>query len=129
MLRPNPREQRLMALRDAARKMGLQPRLVPPPEWLKHIEVPGRLVACYISLLPEGESLTYWRIQKDSQGQWETRSGPEALLAKLDIPDQPELLAIEARANAISLYWLEDGEIEQLSVLSLLAHKIIENHR
>ena len=35
MLRPNPREQAELLLRNTAKKMNIQPHLVPPPNWLQ----------------------------------------------------------------------------------------------
>ena len=50
MMRPNPREQRLMLLRDAARKMGFQPKLVPPPSW--YVTDSRQFIACYSLIVP-----------------------------------------------------------------------------
>lgn len=127
MLRPNPREQALMALREAARKLGLQPRLVPPPEWLK-VEVPGRLVGCYILLAGEGESLPYWRIEHRPEG-WCTCAGNERLLPMLELPSLPGLLAVEARANAVSLYWTEGAEAGDLPALHALLGSVIDKSK
>ncbi len=127
MLRPNPREQALMLLREAARRLGLQPRLVPPPSWLQQ-PVAGRLVACYILLVEEGGSLPYWRAERDAQGRWQTKSGDAGVLAKLSLPAEAEaLIALETRANAASLYWQEGLKPEALPALAQLLKDLIKH--
>lgn len=107
MMRPNPREQRVMHLRDAARKMGLQPKLVPPPEWFKTES--RQFIACYSLIVPTAK-LPYSRAERQADGTWKTITGND-LLVKAAIPSQADLLlAIEAQANSISFYWQEEAE-------------------
>lgn len=114
MMRPNPREQRLMLLRDNARKMNLQPRLVPPPEWFKTDS--RQFVACY-SLIVGSAKLPYSRIERQADGSWKAVVGTD-LVAKVALPPQADyLLAIEAQANSISFYWQEEAGLEVLEPL------------
>ena len=106
MMRPNPREQRVMHLREAARKMSLQPRLVPPPDWFKTDN--KQFIACY-SLIVHTAKLPYSRAERQADGTWKTVTGND-LLAKTVLPAEADfLLAIEAQANSISFYWQEDA--------------------
>lgn len=107
MMRPNPREQRVMHLRDAARKMGLQPKLVPPPEWFK---TESRQFIAFYSLIVPTAKLPYSRAERQADGTWKTITGND-LLVKAALPSQADLLlAIEAQANSISFYWQEEAE-------------------
>ena len=107
MMRPNPREQRVMHLRDVARKMGLQPKLVPPPEWFKTES--RQFIACYSLIVPTAK-LPYSRAERQADGTWKTITGKD-LLVKAALPPQADLLlAIEAQANSISFYWQEEAE-------------------
>lgn len=124
MLRPNPREHALMLLRQAARRVGLEPRLVPVPEWLHYAPGP-RLIACYILLVEGGRAgLPHWRIARAPSGVWETQVGAdrqlERLLAGPLAPWQERLFAIEAGANAVSVWWLEDAAPDELATLKTL---------
>lgn len=124
-LRPSPREKGLMALREEARRLGLNPRLLPPPEWLK-TEVPGRLVACYSLFVEEGHrGLPYWRIERQSDDSWWTLAGDGAVLGRLELPALASaLLAIEVRANAINLYWTESLGPDALPAIEALLRQI-----
>ncbi len=69
MMRPSVRERTLMQLREAARHMGLQPRLVAPPAWLR--QESRQLVACYTLIVPGGG----W-VDRAETGAWaEVRRG------------------------------------------------------
>ena len=116
MMRPNPREQRVMHLRDAARKMGLQPKLVPPPEWFKTES--RQFIACYSLIVPTAK-LPYSRAERQADGTWKTITGND-LLVKAALPSQADLLlAIEAQANSISFYWQEEAEQAVLEPLKI----------
>ena len=114
MMRPNPRDQRLMHLREAARKIGLQPKLVPPPEWL-HSDS-RQFIACYSLIVPTAK-LPYSRAERQSDGLWQTVAG-DNLLATATLPAEAAyLLAVEAQANSICFYWQEDASQEVLEPL------------
>lgn len=124
MLRPNPREHALMLLRQAARRVGLEPRLVPVPDWLHYAPGP-RLIACYILLVEGGRTgLPHWRIARAPSGVWETQIGPDRHLTELLtgplVPWQERLYAIEAGANAVSVWWSEDASADELAALKTL---------
>lgn len=128
LLRPSRRETRLMNLRAEARKLGLHARLLPPPEWYRGERPIGGLLACY-SLMDEsgGKGLPYFRADRLSDGDWIVRAGDKAVFAALQRPAEAEALtAIEAQANALSLWWKEELDIEALPALLLLAQDLMK---
>ncbi len=111
MMRPNPREKRVMYLREAARKIGFQPRLVPQPEWFKSDN--KQFIACYSLIVPSAK-LSYSRAERQADGTWKVTVGID-LISKISLPTQADyMLAIEAQANSISFYWQENAKIEEL---------------
>lgn len=119
VLRPSQRDQRLMLLRAEARKLGLHARLLPPPDWYRGEKPPGGLLACY-SLLTgdEDKGLSYFRVDRLSDGDWMIRAGDPATLKALALPAQAEhWVSVEARANTLSVWWLERGEPADLPIL------------
>ena len=128
LLRPSPRETRLMALRMEARKRGLHPRLLPPPEWYRGERPAGGMLACYSLLTEEGaKGLPYFRAIRLSDGDWIVKEGDRSLLGRLNLPPEAEsLLAIEARANAVSLWWTEALRPEALPALHALLQELLE---
>lgn len=129
LLRPSARDSRLMQLRADARKAGLQPRLLAPPDWYRGERPRGGLLACYSLLLPEdAPGLAYFRAERLADGEWVLRSGDRAVLARLALPPEAaQLLALEARANAVSLWWTEDAGSEALPALLALLRQLKEN--
>lgn len=115
-MRPNGRDQALMRLRETARKTGLQPRLLPPPDWLKQQH--RQLVACYTLIVPTAE-MPYWRAQQ-VDGQWQTVSGKDHLQGIEFPPAAGQLLALEGQANAVSFYWQETAGEDVLEELKAL---------
>lgn len=114
MLRPNQREKAELLLRETARKMGLQPRLVPPPAWLKTDS--KQFVACYSVIVPTAK-LAYTRAEKQTDGSWLTVAGSD-LLHKAPMPAAVQyVFAIEGQANSVSFYWYEEAGIEVLESL------------
>jgi hypothetical protein len=130
LLRPSPRDQRLMALRAEARRLGLHARLLPPPDWHRGAKPHGGLLACYSVLTgDEDKGLPYFRAERLSDGEWIVRQGDKTILPALRLPSGAATwLALEARANALSLWWMEEGAPEdlpaQLEVLSRLREKL-----
>ncbi|PTQ90433.1 hypothetical protein [Agitococcus lubricus] len=110
MMRPSPREKHLMLLREAARKLGLQPKLIPPPEWL--VLEHKQFIACYSLIIPTAK-FAYSRCQQQ-QGQWRCMTGTDLLAKTALIPQASYLLAIEAQANSISFYWQEEAGMDVL---------------
>lgn len=120
LLRPSRRETRLMALRMEARKLGLHPRLLPPPEWYRGERPHGGLLACYSLILDEG-TLPYFRVDRLSDGDWIVKAGSRPAFAALQRPPEAEsLIALEAQANAVSLWWTEALGPEALPALQQL---------
>lgn len=130
LLRPSGRDQRLMALRTEARRLGLHARLLPPPDWYRGEKPQAGLLACYsLMITDEGKGLPYFRAERMSDGEWVVRKGDKAILSALVLPDSSSTwLALEARANALSLWWQEEGSIDelplQLEVLGKLRQKL-----
>ncbi len=128
LLRPSRRETRLMALRLEARKRGLHPRLLAPPEWYRGERPAGGMLACYSLLAEEGaKGLPYFRAIRLSDGDWIVKEGDRSLLTRLNLPPEAEsLLALEAQANAVSLWWNEALTPEALPALHALLQDLLE---
>jgi hypothetical protein len=131
LLRPSARDTRLMELRSQARKLGLHPRLLAPPEWYRGARPNGGLLACYSLLTEEGaEGLRYFRAERLSDGEWVTRAGDASLLAGLSLPPEADaLLALEAQANAVSLWWTESLGPEALPAFKSLLQALLSRAR
>lgn len=127
LLRPSARDTRLMQLRAEARKVGLQPRLLAPPDWYRGPRPAGGLLACYSLLLPEdAPGLPYFRAERTPEGEWVARAGDGQLLRELDLPPEADrLLALEARANAASAWWTEGAGPEALPALAALLRQLL----
>lgn len=130
LLRPSPRDQRLMALRTEARRLGLHARLLPPPDWYRGAKPRGGLLACYSILTgDEDKGLPYFRAERLPDGEWVVRQGDKAVLPGLGLPEGANAwLALEARANALSIWWQEEGVGNdlpgQLEVLQRLRQRL-----
>lgn len=116
-LRTSPREKALGELRDKARKMGLNPRLVPAPDWLK-LEKNGnyaKMIAYYSLIVVEG-TFPLMRALVDGQhlnvvhGQEIYQGYPIELKG---------IYGVEMQANHVSIYWDEsvDLKAEQLTAI------------
>jgi hypothetical protein len=130
LLRPSPRDQRLMALRAEARRLGLHARLLPPPDWYRGVKPHGGLLACYsIMTGDETKGLSYFRAERLSDGEWVVRQGDKSVLPAIALPASASTwLALEARANAVSVWWQEEGVGSdlpgQLDVLQKLCQRL-----
>lgn len=114
MLRPNKREKAELLLRNTAKKLNIQPHLVPPPKWLKTDR--KQFVACYNVIIPTAK-MAYWRAEKQADNSWQTVAGDD-FISKQPIPTIASVvLAIEGQANSISFYWYEEAGIEALEPL------------
>ena len=126
-LKPSRRELFLMTLRSEARKQGLHPRLLAPPEWYRGPRPVGGLLACY-SVISEdvGKGLPYFRAERLTDGEWVVRAGDKAVLAALSLPPEAaSLLAMEAQANAVSLWWTESLGPEALPAFTSLMQDLL----
>lgn len=126
LLRPSPRDQRLMLLRAEARKLDLHPRLLPSPDWYRGEKPRGGLLACYSILTgDENKGLPYFRAERLGDGEWVVRDGDRALLRSLSFPAGADhWVSVEARANALSVWWMEQGTVEDLPALRELLVKL-----
>ncbi|MCD6059792.1 MAG: ammonium transporter [Moraxellaceae bacterium] len=128
LLRPSARDTRLMLLRAEARKLGLQPRLLAPPGWYKGERPVGGLLACYSLLTEEGaKGLPYFRAERTLDGEWVVRAGEGTVLRSLSLPPEAEkFIALEAQANAVSIWWSEALGPEALPALQSLLRQMLE---
>lgn len=128
MLRPSRRDQRLMALRTEARRLGLHARLLAPPDWYRGQKPHGGLLACYSVLTgDEDKGLPYFLAERLPDGEWVVRQGSKTALPGLP-GTSAGWLALEARANTLSIWWTEDGTgsdlPDMLVVLAQLRQKL-----
>ena len=128
LLRPSRRDTRLMVLRSDARKCGLHPRLLAPPAWYRGERPVGGLLACYSLLTAEGsKGLPYFRADRLADGDWIVKAGDRNVLSVLTLPPEAgALLALEAQANAVSLWWTESLGPEALPALHRLLQDLLE---
>lgn len=109
-LRTSPREKALGNLRETARKMGLNPRLVPAPEWL-NLPKNGQyapMIAYYHIIIPQGQYRLMHAVYDEQQH------------AKIIIGTLPESLTqppvpiygVEQQANSIGVYWDESHDLQ-----------------
>lgn len=110
-----------MTLRAEARKLGLSARLFPPPDWYRGERPAGGLLACYSLLAADGTMFRYFRAERLSDGEWVVRSGDKQVLAALNLPPiATALIALEAQANAVSIWWTEPSAADVLPELRQL---------
>ena len=110
MLRPSPRDRLRGRLRERAKQMGLNPRLVAAPTWIGlygESQRTGGMLAFYHLVLPHVElPLMQAKV---------VESRLRVIQGARSYHDQPfELdgaIAIEMQANSIGLYWDEETDI------------------
>lgn len=109
MLRPSPRDRLRGQLRERAKKMGMNPRLVAAPAWIgvrQDTQRTGGMLAFYHLVLPDAE-LPLMQA-KVVDGRLRVIQGARVY------HDQPfdlaGVLAIEMQANCIGFYWDEDTD-------------------
>ncbi len=122
MLRPGPQERQRMKLRDTAKALGFQVRLRKAPDWL--IGAPG-LVAHYA--LP-GE-----RVGWLPRRQWRTNQGDWLGVCPGIGRDNPDwviwcdrLLGWERDQHAVTFYWLESADEQDLPSLKRLGIAVLQ---
>jgi hypothetical protein len=109
-LRVSPREKALGQTRERARKMGLHPRLIAAPEWIKHTTPSGKaggMVAFYSVILPTAQLPLMQALVKDQQ-----------LVVQLGSPvfnheplDLVGIYAVEMQSNYVGIYWDEEADL------------------
>lgn len=110
-LRVSPREKALGQLREKARKLGLQPRLVPAPAWTGISEAaPGRaaMVAYYCLIVPQAQFALMRAINR--QQHWQVIEGRSPIDGQTI--DLPGVYALDLQANNIGLYWDESQDFD-----------------
>lgn len=117
-VRVSPREKALGQLRERARKMGLNPRLIAAPAWIHHQTPSGKsggMVAFYSVMIPDGKMPLTQALVKDQKLQVER--GNQTL------NQQPLTLygayAVEMQSNYVGIYWDEEADLhgQQLDVM------------
>lgn len=110
-LRLNPREKALGQLREQARKLGLQPRLVPMPDWVRQAHPDARahsgLVAYYHLIVPNGQ--LPWIQATVTAGQLHLQRGHLEWQGHSFVLDGA--YAIELQANSAGVYWDESRDL------------------
>ncbi|MDO4223719.1 MAG: ammonium transporter [Acinetobacter sp.] len=108
--RTSPRDKALANLREKARKLGLNPRLVPAPEWLG-LEKQGNyapMVAYYSVMIKDGR-LALMRAKVQNQ-QLHVVVGDERW--QHHAFQVVGAYAVEMQANAVSVYWDESQDLK-----------------
>lgn len=116
-LRTSPRDKALAQLRENARKMGLNPRLVPAPEWLK-LEKNGQyspMIAYYHVIIADGK-LPLMRALVQNQ-QLKVVMGDERYQQKT--VNLNGLYGIEMQANTVAVYWDEGQDLHGEHLLTM----------
>ena len=127
-LRISPREKALGQLRDRARKIGLQPRLIPAPEWTqiaKASDSRAMMVAYYSLILPTAQLNLLRAINRD--GYWQVVTGESAI--DHQVIELQGVYALDRQANSIGLYWDEHVDLDgtQLEKLKQYLHSLAHN--
>ncbi len=126
-LRPSARDSQLMALREQARKLGLHPRLLPPPSWYRGERPVGGMLACYsitADVTPKG-GFAYFRADRLLEGDWYIREGDKTALNDISINDSlSDVFAIEAQGNHISVWWHERTKTDTLPDMNSLFRQL-----
>lgn len=125
-LRTSPRDKALAQLRENARKMGLNPRLVPAPNWLK-LEKNGQyapMIAYYHVIIADGK-LPLMRALIEQQ-QLKVAMGDERyqhMAVNLN-----GLYGVEMQANTVAVYWDEGQDLhgEHLADLKAFLQQLAE---
>lgn len=107
--RTSPRDKALAKLREDARKMGLNPRLVPAPDWLK-LPKNGQyapMVAYYHIIISDG-ALPLMRAKVENQ-QLNIILGDNRY--QHQAVNVQGIYAVEMQANSVAVYWDESQDL------------------
>ena len=115
-LRVSPREKSLGLLRDKARKLGLQPRLVPAPSWIKVpqvVEGRAEMVAYYSVMRSDAQLPRLCAINTHQRWQIIESMPNTPVPPLLEQPIELKgLYAIEHQSNHVGVYWDESQDFE-----------------
>ena len=125
-LKPSGVERRLDDVRMTARRLGLNPKLIATPEWLKpasefQATSTSPMIARY-SLIDDGYALPDCQY-KVINGRLRPVQNNDAFIsnqafilnnAHLDLPSAiaSQILGISTQANSISVYWLDNNYVK-----------------
>jgi hypothetical protein len=125
LLKPSPREQRVMQQRTYAQSLGFKVILRAAPDWLGQ-PVGSGMVAYYRLPLEQPLSIKgRWRWHVGLQN-WQPINQPEAWLVdnKLPAPPPNGWLGLEAHADSVTVYWKEDGVIASVDEILLAINSL-----
>lgn len=116
-LKPSARDTRLDSLRMTARKVGLQPKIVPTPDWISidnDLTQKGKGMIAQYGLVIDGASMVPCDYQI-IDGQWRpyTAHHPANFALDnqpIDLPPSiaPSVKGMSFKANFVCLYWQEN---------------------
>lgn len=125
--RTSPKDKALANIREKARKMGLNPRLIPTPEWLGLAKngTYAQMVAYYSVIIPEGKFALMRAVVNNQTlnvqvGNEKFQNYPVAITGAF---------AVEMQANSVSLYWdeLADKNNDQLENVKQFLMQLAES--
>ena len=125
--RTSPKDKALANIREKARKMGLNPRLIPAPEWLGLAKngTYAQMVAYYSVIIPEGKFALMRAVVNNQTlnvqvGNEKFQNYPVAITGAF---------AVEMQANSVSLYWdeLADKNNNQLENVKQFLMQLAES--
>ena len=128
---PSPRQRQQMAMRRAAMTKGLQVKLTK----VKDLEYPGEETACIAYRLPRqrvnDSKAKTWMLYRHSEadserhipgwvydrdgGRHRFSDGESIAKVLADLPK--DVIAVQATAGAVSIYWNERGEMEDVETI------------
>lgn len=125
--RTSPKDKALANIREKARKMGLNPRLIPAPEWLGLAKngTYAQMVAYYSVIIPEGKFALMRAVVNNQTlnvqvGNEKFQNYPVTITG---------VFAVEMQANSVSLYWdeLADKNNDQLENVKQFLMQLAES--
>ncbi|MDP1775048.1 MAG: hypothetical protein Q8K94_00370 [Moraxellaceae bacterium] len=118
LLKPSPREQRVMQQLTHAQTLAFKVILRAAPDWLGQ-PIGSGMVAFYRLSIQHSLSLKgRWRWHAGLQN-WQPINHPAAWLVenKLPVPAPNGWLGLEANADSVTVYWKEDGEMASIDLM------------
>ena len=121
-LKPPIHETRLTTLRLHARQLGLMPKLVATPDWLKpHLPKqpnPPKMLACYTLVndawqLPLGTFVAkdaLWQCTPDTKDSHPLRD------TALDTTLAPYLVGLSSKANSVSVFFYDERYVKSFAI-------------